>query len=77
MDNLNKYRKVRRRLEFASAIIALIIGNKISGYLGIYGKKLFSLDTALNLAIIMAIVFVLNIISVKIADNWYKKNRDK
>ncbi len=77
MDNLKKYGKIRRRLEIVSAMIALIIGNIISSYLGIYSKRLFSVDTAKNLAIIMALVFVLNKISIRIADNWYKKNKDK
>ncbi len=77
MDKLKKYRKIRRRLEFASSMIAIIIGSIISSYLGIYNKKLISLDTALNVAIIIAIVFVLNNISIKIADNWYKKDLDK
>lgn len=77
MNKYEKYRKIRRRLEFVSFMIALIVGNRISSYLGIYGKKLISLDTALNLAIVVVISFVLNIIAVRIADNWYDKNIDK
>jgi hypothetical protein len=77
MNKHEKYRKIRRRLEFVSFMIALIAGNGISSYLGIYGKKLISLDTALNLAIVVGISFVLNIIAVRIADNWYDKNTDK
>ncbi|MBU3113677.1 hypothetical protein [Clostridium lacusfryxellense] len=77
MDKFKKYRKIRRWLEFASSMIAIIIGSIISSYLGIYNKKLISLDTALNVAIIVAIVFVLNNISIKIVDNWYKKDLDK
>ena len=53
------------------------MGNVISAYLGIYGKKLISIDTALNLAIIVVINLVLTKVAVKIADNWYKKNMDK
>jgi hypothetical protein len=77
MDKLEKHRKIRRRLELASYMIALIIGNGISSCLGIHGKKFISLDTALNLAIIVVISIVLNNISIKIADNWYNKNSDK
>jgi hypothetical protein len=77
MDKLKKYKKIRGRLEFASFMIALIVGDGIGSYLGITGKKLFSLDTALNLAIVLGIAFVLNIIAVRIADNWYAKNIDK
>ncbi len=74
MNKYEKYRKIRQRLEFLSFLIAIIVGNGISSYLGIYGKKLISLETALNLAIVIGISFVLNIIAVRIADNWYDKN---
>lgn len=77
MDKLNKYRKIRGRLEFLSFMIALIVGNAISSYLGVTGKKLISLDTAINLAIVVGIALVLNMIAVRIADNWYTKNTDK
>jgi hypothetical protein len=77
MDKLKKYRKIRRRLQVISTMIALTIGNGISSYLGITGKKLISLDTALNLAIVLVIAFVLDIITARIADNWYSKNKDK
>ncbi|GLC32828.1 hypothetical protein [Clostridium omnivorum] len=40
-------------------MIALVIGNAISSYLGVTGKKLISLDTAINLAIVIVIAFVL------------------
>lgn len=74
MDKLQKYRKIRRRLEFAASMIAIIIGEGISSYLGIYGKKFISLDTALSIAIILCISIVLGNISIKIADKWYDKN---
>lgn len=77
MDKLKKYRNIRGRLEFVSYMIAFMVGNGISSYIGITGKKLISLDTALNLAIVVGIAFVLNIIAVRIADNWYTKNKDK
>lgn len=77
MDISKKYKTIRRRLEFASFMLALIIGDIISSYLGIYGNKLISLDTALSLAIVLVLSFVLNIIAVRIADNWYAKNKDK
>lgn len=76
MNKHEKYRKIRRRLETGSFIIALFVGNGISSALGIYGKKIFSVDTLLSLAIVLAISFVLNFFSVKIADNWYEKNMD-
>ncbi|GLC30704.1 hypothetical protein [Clostridium omnivorum] len=77
MDKLKKYRKIRRRLETISLLIAIIVGNGISSYLGIGGKKFISLDTALNLAIVVGIALVLNIVAIRIADNWYEKNMDK
>lgn len=78
MDKFKKYRKIRGRLEFISFMIAVIIGNGISSYLGISSdRKLISLDTALNLVIILVISFVLNVIAIRIADNWYAKNKDK
>jgi len=77
MDKLKKYRKIRRRLEVVSSMIAIIVGNGISSCLGIAGKKLISLDAALNLAIVVGIAFVLDIIAIRIADNWYTKNTDK
>jgi hypothetical protein len=77
MDNLQKYKKIRGRLEFFSYMISLIVGSMISSQLGIYGKKLISTDTALSLAIIIGLSLVLSNISIKIADNWYKKNKDK
>lgn len=40
-------------------------------------EKIISLDTALNLAIVVAISFVLNIFAIRIADSWYDKNIDK
>lgn len=78
MDKFKKYRKIRGRLEFISFMVAVIIGNGISSYLGISSdRKLISLDTALNLVIILVISFVLNVIAIRIADNWYAKNKDK
>lgn len=77
MDKLKKYRKIRRRLETISFLIAIIVGNGISSYLGITGKKFISLDTALNLVIVVGIGVVLNTIAIKIADNWYEKDMDK
>lgn len=76
MDNLQKYRIIRQRLEIASSIIALIIGLGISSYLGIYKKKIISLDTGLSLAIVVCISIVLCNISIKIADKWYDKNKN-
>lgn len=77
MDKYKKYRRIRRIFEFVSYIIAFIIGNIISSYLKINNKKFFSADTALSLAIIVVIAVVLNNITVKIADNWYTKNKEK
>ncbi|HEY5561122.1 MAG TPA: hypothetical protein VIK72_05065 [Clostridiaceae bacterium] len=77
MDKFKEYRNVRIKLECASGIIALIIGEGISSYLGIYGKKFISLDTALSFAIIAGICGVLNNISIRIADKWYYKNKNK
>jgi LytS/YehU family sensor histidine kinase len=73
MDKLKRYRKVRKRLEFVSCMISIIIAECISSYLGIYGKKFMSLDTALSFAIVIGISFVLVNISIKIADKWYDK----
>ena len=69
-------RKIRRRLEYASGMIAIIIGPAISSYLEIYGKKFLSLDFALNISIIAGISTVLVNISIKIADKGYEKNMD-
>lgn len=77
MNKIEKYRKIRHRLEFVSFMIALIVGNGISSYLGIYGKKFISLDTALSLVIIVGISFLLNFFFVRIADSWYHRNIDK
>ncbi|MBU3102179.1 MULTISPECIES: hypothetical protein [Clostridium] len=77
MDMLEKYRIIRKRLEFTAGMISLIIGLEISSYLGIYGKKFISLDTALCFVIIAVLSLVLGNISIKIADNWYHKNMNK
>jgi hypothetical protein len=77
MDKYKKYRKIRRWLETVAVLIAIFIGNGISSALGIYGKKIISLDSILNLAIICAIAYVLNFFAVKISDKWYEKNMDK
>ncbi|MBU3187186.1 hypothetical protein [Clostridium estertheticum] len=74
MDMLEKYKVIRKRLEYTAGMISMIIGWGISSYLGIYGNKLISLDTALCLAIIAIISLVLSNIAIKIADNWYHKN---
>lgn len=77
-DNIKKYQKIRKILESASFLIALIVGQIISSsLLGIYGSKFFSLDTALSLAIVLIIAAVLDYISVQIADSWYKKASNK
>lgn len=76
-DNIKKYQKIRKILESASFLIALIVGQIISSYLGIYGSKFFSLDTALSLAIVLIIAAVLDYISVQIADSWYEKASNK
>lgn len=73
MEKSQKYKKIRSRLEFGSVLIGIMINGVISDRLGIYGKEIFSLDTALSMAIFIAIVLVLRNISVKIADKWYKK----
>lgn len=73
MDKLQKYKKIRFRLGIVASLTAMVIGSKISAYLGIGRSKLISLDTALSLAIIAVIAFVLDKVSVRIADNWYKK----
>ncbi|MFL0247117.1 hypothetical protein [Candidatus Clostridium stratigraminis] len=77
MDKYEKYRKVRGRLETVAAIMAILTGNGISSALGIYGKKIISVNTLLNLVIIFVIALVLNFFAVKIADRWYEKNIDK
>lgn len=77
MDKLKKYRKIRNRLEIVSYLIAWIVGDGISSYFGITSKELISLNTALNLAIVVVIAYSLNIIAVRIADNWYTRNSDK
>lgn len=77
MNIHEKYRKIRRRLEFGAFAIAFIVGNVISEFFGLTGKKLLSSDTALNFAIILVLIFILNTVAVKIADNWYTKNAEK
>lgn len=77
MDKLEQYRKVRRRIEIVSGLIAIIIGEIISSELGIYDKKFFSVDTALSLAIVVVISIVLSNLSVRIADKWYYKNTNR
>lgn len=77
MDKLQKYKKIRLALEIVSTTIAVLLGSTISSSLGIYGKGLISVDTALSMGIIIIIAIVLEKISIKIADNWYKKNMDK
>lgn len=76
-DNIKRYQKIRRRLEFVSFLIALIVGQIISSSLGIYGGKFFSLDTATSLVIVLIIAAALNYISVQISDSWYEKNSIK
>lgn len=76
-DNIKKYKKIRKRLEFVSLLISLIVGHIISSSLGIYGSKFFSLDTAASLVIVVIIAAVLDYISAQIADNWYKKNMNQ
>lgn len=77
MDNIKKYQKIRKRLEFVSFFIALILGQMISSSLGIYGSKFFSLDTAASLVIIVIIGLVLDYIFLQIVENWYKKNMNQ
>ena len=77
MDKLQKYKKIRTRLEFVAGMISVTIGTGISSYLGIYGKKFISKDTLLTFAIIGGITIVLSNIAIKIADNWYDKNKNK
>lgn len=77
MDILERYRKIRRRLEVASGVISIIIGDIISSCLGIYSKKFLSRETALSLVIFVVIVIILNNIAVKIADKWYEKNKNE
>lgn len=74
MDNLKKYKKIRKRLEFVSLFISLIVGQIISSSLGIYGSKFFSLDTAASIAIVVVIGVALNYISAQIANSWYERN---
>ncbi|MPQ31202.1 hypothetical protein E4V42_07090 [Clostridium estertheticum] len=74
MDMLEKYKVIRKRLEYTAGMISIIIWWGISSYLGIYSKKLISLDTALCLAILAVFSLVLGNIAIKIADNWYHKN---
>lgn len=76
MNKLKEYRKVRRGLEFVASLIAVAAGIGISSYFGIYGKKFFSLETALSTAIIVGISVVLSQIAIKIADHWYAKNKE-
>lgn len=76
-DNIKKYKKIRKRLEFVSLLISLIVGHIISSSLGIYGSKFFSLDTAASLVIVVIIAAVLDYISAQIADNWYEKNMNQ
>ncbi|MFL0250996.1 hypothetical protein ACJDT4_11235 [Clostridium neuense] len=77
MDKLQKYKKIRYRLECAASIISYIIGMSISSALGIHSQKFISLDSAITLGIILAICIILNSIAVKIADDWYAKNMNK
>lgn len=77
MDKIQKYKNIRRKLEYASNLIAIIIGMGISYQLGIYGKKLVSFDTALSLVITVGIFIMLNNICIKVADKWYDKNIKK
>lgn len=77
MDKIEKYKKIRGRLELVSFIIALIIGDRISFYLGIESNKFFSRDTALHIGIVLVIALILNFFAVRTADLWYKKNMDK
>lgn len=77
MDKVEKYKKIRGRLEFISFIIALIVGKRISFYLGIKDNKFFSRDTALNLGIVIVIALIINFLAIRVADLWYKKNMDK
>ncbi|MBU3179495.1 hypothetical protein KPL47_24825 [Clostridium estertheticum] len=70
MDILKKYRIIRKMLEFTAGMISLIIGLEISSYLGIYGKKFISLDTALCFVIIAVLSLVLGNIAIIIADRW-------
>jgi hypothetical protein len=77
MDKLQKYRKIRNRLEAAASIISIIIGIGISTYFGIYGKKFISLDTALSFAIIVGVSIILGNIAIRIADKWYDKNKNE
>lgn len=77
MDNLKKYRKIRRRLECASGTIAILIGAGISSSLGIYGNKFISLDTLLSFSITVGFSIVLGNISIIIADRWYDKSINK
>ncbi|WP_178140777.1 hypothetical protein [Clostridium amylolyticum] len=44
--------------------------------MGVYKKKIISLDTALSLAIVVGISIVLCNVSIKIADKWYDKNKN-
>lgn len=76
-NNIKKYKKIRRRLEFVSFLIALILGQIINSSLGIYGSKFFSLDTAASLVIVLAIAAVLDYICVQIADSWYENNMNQ
>lgn len=77
LNKLQKYRKIRNRLEVATSIISIVIGGGISSYFGIYGKKFFSIDTALCIAIIVSISIVLGNITIRIADKWYDKNKNE
>lgn len=77
MDKIEKYKKLRRRLELISFIIALIIGDRISFYLGIESNKFFSRDTALHIGIVLAFALIIDFFAVRITDLWYKKNMDK
>ena len=77
MDKLQKYRKIRNRLEVAASIISIGIGGGISSYFGIYGKKFISIDTALTLAIIISLSIVSSNFAVRIADRWYDKNKNE
>lgn len=77
MDKLQEYKKIRKWLEYASSMIAIIIGVGISSHLGIGSRKFISLDTAITIAIIAGISMVLNKMAINIADKWYAKNKNK
>lgn len=77
MDVLEKYRKIRRRLEVAAGVIAIIMADIICSCLEIFGKKFLSRETALSLVIFVVIGVILSDIAVRIADKWYEKNKNE